>query len=410
MAEVILEHIEKRYGTQHHAVKDFNLHIEDREFMVFVGPSGCGKSTTLRMIAGLEDITDGILKIGDRVVNDVPPKDRDIAMVFQNYALYPHMNVYENMAFGLKLRKTPKEEIERRVRDAAKILQIEHLLGRKPKELSGGQRQRVAMGRAIVREPAVFLMDEPLSNLDAKLRVEMRSQINQLHRRLGATIVYVTHDQVEAMTLGNRIVVMRDGIIMQCDTPMNLYDFPQNKFVAGFIGSPSMNLLTGRVQDGQFMIGNDKVAAMGHLAESIKKYEGKEVLMGIRPEHLGLIGLTETPIGTNVLHGKVVVVEPLGAQTDLIVEIAGQDVTVKVEGQALVQPGDSIELVVDQTRLHAFDTTTEAAIDRGTALGKRGQADTPNLGYEYPGITKKGMQPMSSEDMLSKERITVSTD
>ncbi len=375
--------------------------------MVFVGPSGCGKSTTLRMIAGLEDISDGILKIGDRVVNDVPPKDRDIAMVFQNYALYPHMNVYENMAFGLKLRKTPKDEIERRVRDAAKILQIEHLLGRKPKELSGGQRQRVAMGRAIVREPAVFLMDEPLSNLDAKLRVEMRSQINQLHRRLGATIVYVTHDQVEAMTLGNRIVVMRDGLIMQVDTPMNLYDFPQNKFVAGFIGSPSMNLITGKVQNGQFMVGNDPVAAMGKLAQSLKAYEGKEVLMGIRPEHLGLIGLTETPVGTNVIHGKVVVVEPLGAQTDLIVEVAGQDVTVKVEGQALVQPGDDIELVVDQTRLHAFDTATELAIDRGTAIGKRGQADTPDLGYEYPGVTKKGAEAMLSKE---RERITISTE
>ncbi|CAM4392513.1 ABC transporter ATP-binding protein [Deinococcus marmoris] len=405
MAEVILEHIQKMYGSKQHAVKDFNLHIQDREFMVFVGPSGCGKSTTLRMIAGLEDISDGILKIGDRVVNDVPPKDRDIAMVFQNYALYPHMNVYENMAFGLKLRKTPKDEIERRVRDAAKILQIEHLLGRKPKELSGGQRQRVAMGRAIVREPAVFLMDEPLSNLDAKLRVEMRSQINQLHRRLGATIVYVTHDQVEAMTLGNRIVVMRDGLIMQVDTPMNLYDFPQNKFVAGFIGSPSMNLISGKVQNGQFMIGNDPVAAMGKLAQSLKAYEGKEVLMGIRPEHIGLIGLTETPVGTNVIRGKVVVVEPLGAQTDLIIEVAGQDVTVKVEGQALVQPGDEIELVIDQTRLHAFDTATELAIDRGTALGKRGQADTPDLGYEYPGVVKKG-----AEAMLSKERMSASSD
>ncbi len=405
MAEVILEHIDKMYGSKQHAVKDFNLHIEDREFMVFVGPSGCGKSTTLRMIAGLEDISDGILKIGDRVVNDVPPKDRDIAMVFQNYALYPHMNVYENMAFGLKLRKTPKEEIERRVRDAAKILQIEHLLGRKPKELSGGQRQRVAMGRAIVREPAVFLMDEPLSNLDAKLRVEMRSQINQLHRRLGATIVYVTHDQVEAMTLGNRIVVMRDGLIMQVDTPMNLYDFPQNKFVAGFIGSPSMNLLNARVQNGQFVVGNDRVDAMGKLAQSLKAYEGKEVSMGIRPEHIGLIGLTETPVGANVLHGKVVVVEPLGAQTDLIVEVAGQDLTVKVEGQALVQPGDEIELVIDQTRLHAFDSATELAIDRGKAIGKRGQADTPNLGYEYPGVPKKG-----AEAILSKETIVASSD
>lgn len=382
MAEVILEHINKRYGTKHHAVKDFNLHIEDREFMVFVGPSGCGKSTTLRMIAGLEDISDGILKIGNRVVNDVPPKDRDIAMVFQNYALYPHMNVYDNMAFGLKLRKTPKEEIDKRVRDAAKILQIEHLLGRKPKELSGGQRQRVAMGRAIVREPEVFLMDEPLSNLDAKLRVEMRSQINQLHRRLGATIVYVTHDQVEAMTLGNRIVVMKDGIIMQCDTPMNLYDFPQNKFVATFIGSPSMNLLTGRVVNGNFVIGKDSVTPIGRLAQSVKAFEGKEVMMGIRPEHLGVVGLTDLPHNNNLLHGIIVVVEPLGAQTDLIVEIAGQNVTVKVEGQALVQPGDAIELLVDQTRLHGFDNVTENAIDRGQPAGKRGQADTPGLGYE----------------------------
>ncbi|THF87884.1 sn-glycerol-3-phosphate ABC transporter ATP-binding protein UgpC [Deinococcus sp. KSM4-11] len=383
MAEVILEHINKRYGTKHHAVKDFNLHIADRELMVFVGPSGCGKSTTLRMIAGLEDISDGILKIGDRVVNDVPPKDRDIAMVFQNYALYPHMNVYENMAFGLKLRKTPKEEIDRRVRDAAKILQIEHLLGRKPKELSGGQRQRVAMGRAIVREPKVFLMDEPLSNLDAKLRVEMRSQISQLHRRLGATIVYVTHDQVEAMTLGNRIVVMRDGVIMQVDTPMNLYDFPQNKFVAGFIGSPSMNFLTGRVQNGNVVVGDGQVAPMGRLGQSLKAYEGKDVVLGIRPEHVGLPGISDLPVGTNQLKGTVVVVEPLGAQTDLIINVAGQDMTVKVEGQALVQPGDHIDILLDQTRLHAFDPATELAIDRGTPAGTRGQADTPGLGYEY---------------------------
>ncbi|WP_291429623.1 ABC transporter ATP-binding protein [Deinococcus sp.] len=383
MAEVILEHINKWYGTKQHAVKDFNLHIQDREFMVFVGPSGCGKSTTLRMIAGLEDISDGILKIGDRVVNDVPPKDRDIAMVFQNYALYPHMNVYDNMAFGLKLRKTPKDEIDRRVREAAKILQMEHLLGRKPKELSGGQRQRVAMGRAIVREPKVFLMDEPLSNLDAKLRVEMRSQISQLHRRLGATIVYVTHDQVEAMTLGNRIVVMRDGLIMQVDTPMNLYDFPQNKFVAGFIGSPSMNFVTATIQNGEFVIGQNRVAPMGRLAQSVKPHEGKEVFMGIRPEHVGVVGMSDLPQGTNVLKGQVVVVEPLGAQTDLIVDVNGQHLTVKVEGQATVLPGDPIELLIDQTRMHAFDTTSEAAIDRGTPTGTRGQADTPGLGYEY---------------------------
>ncbi|GHF73989.1 ABC transporter ATP-binding protein [Deinococcus ficus] len=385
MADVILEHIYKRYGTKQVAVKDFNLHIQDKELMVFVGPSGCGKSTTLRMIAGLEDISDGILKIGDRIVNDVPPKDRDIAMVFQNYALYPHMNVYENMAFGLKLRKTPRDEIDRRVRDAAKILQIDHLLGRKPKELSGGQRQRVAMGRAIVREPKVFLMDEPLSNLDAKLRVEMRSQISQLHRRLGATIVYVTHDQVEAMTLGNRIVVMREGVIMQVDTPMNLYDFPQNKFVAGFIGSPSMNFLTARVQNGEFTIGGSRIAAMGRLAESLRAFEGRDVIMGVRPEHLGVPGVTDIPQGVNHLRGKVIVVEPLGAQTDLIVNIGDEPIVVKVEGQAMVNVGDDIDLLVDQTRLHAFDPATEAAVDRGTPSGTRGQADTTGLGYEYPG-------------------------
>lgn len=384
MAEVILEHVNKYYGNEQHAVKDFNLHIADREFMVFVGPSGCGKSTTLRMIAGLEDISDGVLKIGDRVVNDVPPKDRDIAMVFQNYALYPHMNVYENMAFGLKLRKTPKEEIDKRVREAARILQIEHLLGRKPKELSGGQRQRVAMGRAIVREPSVFLMDEPLSNLDAKLRVEMRSQISQLHRRLGATIIYVTHDQVEAMTLGDRIVVMRDGLIMQVDTPMNLYDFPQNKFVAGFIGSPSMNFLQARVEGGEFVVGQSRVAPLGHLAQSLKAYEGREVLLGIRPEHVGLAGHSDLPRGQNVLRGQITVIESLGAQTDLMVDIGGQTLTAKVEGVTTLQPGDSAELLIDQTRLHAFDPQTEAAIDRGTPAGKRGQLDTPGLGYEYP--------------------------
>ncbi|EYB66658.1 Amino acid ABC transporter, ATPase, His/Glu/Gln/Arg/opine [Deinococcus phoenicis] len=399
MAEVVLENINKWYGTKQHAVQDFNLNIADREFMVFVGPSGCGKSTTLRMIAGLEDISSGVLRIGDRVVNDVPPKDRDIAMVFQNYALYPHMNVYENMAFGLKLRKTPKAEIDKRVRDAAKILQIEHLLGRKPKELSGGQRQRVAMGRAIVREPKVFLMDEPLSNLDAKLRVEMRAQISQLHRRLGATIIYVTHDQVEAMTLGNRIVVMRDGLIMQVDTPMNLYDFPQNRFVAGFIGSPSMNFLAARVQNGEFVVGGSRVAAMGRLAQSLRAYEGQEVYMGIRPEHVGVIGhgQTDIPQGTNVLRGKVVVVEPLGAQTDLLVDVDGQTLTAKLEGQAILQPGDDIELLLDQTRLHAFDHGTEVAIDRGTPTGTRGQADTLGLGYEYgaPSVSSEVSTPGS---------------
>ena len=246
------------------------------------------------------------------------------------------------------------------------------------------------MGRAIVREPKVFLMDEPLSNLDAKLRVEMRSQISQLHRRLGATIIYVTHDQVEAMTLGDRIVVMRDGVIMQVDTPMNLYDFPQNKFVAGFIGSPSMNFLTSRVQNGEFVVGGSRVAPMGRLAQSLKSYEGKEVYLGIRPEHIGVAGQTDIPRGVNVLRGKVVVVEPLGAQTDLIIDVDGQQVTAKVEGQAALEPGDDIELLIDQTRLHAFDYASEVAIDRGTPTGKRGQADTVGLGYEYgtPGTSQ----------------------
>ncbi|HZW27289.1 MAG TPA: ABC transporter ATP-binding protein, partial [Trueperaceae bacterium] len=250
MAEVVLENVYKRFGNVT-AVADFNLHIQDQEFMVFVGPSGCGKTTTLRMIAGLEEISEGTIRIGDRVVNDVPPKDRDIAMVFQNYALYPHMNVYQNMSFGLRLRRTPKAEIDKRVREAAGILQIEHLLDRRPRELSGGQRQRVALGRAIVREPKVFLMDEPLSNLDAKLRVEMRASISKLHQRLGVTTIYVTHDQVEAMTMGTRIVVMKDGYIQQVDTPINLYDRPTNKFAAGFIGSPAMNFMVGTVQDGR---------------------------------------------------------------------------------------------------------------------------------------------------------------
>ncbi|AZI42347.1 sn-glycerol-3-phosphate ABC transporter ATP-binding protein UgpC [Deinococcus psychrotolerans] len=406
MADVILEHVYKRYGKDSVAVSDFNLNVVDGEFMVFVGPSGCGKSTTLRMIAGLEDISDGILKIGDRVVNDVPPKDRDIAMVFQNYALYPHMNVYENMAFGLKLRKTPKDEIEKRVRDAAKILQIEHLLGRKPKELSGGQRQRVAMGRAIVREPKVFLMDEPLSNLDAKLRVEVRSQISQIHQRLGTTIIYVTHDQVEAMTLGNRIVVMKDGVMMQVDSPLNLYDYPQNKFVAGFIGSPSMNFLTARVQNGQFVVGNSKVSPRGPLAQSIKAYEGKEVFMGIRPEHIGVRGMTNIPEGENFLQGKVLVVEPLGAQTDFMLEVNGQTMVAKVEGHAHIKPGDVVDVVVDNVRLHAFDTVTEMAIDRGQPMGTRGQADS-NEGV----AGRAGNQTnMANQTSLTKEVIVASTD
>ncbi len=363
MANMSLEHVYKKYGKTV-AVTDFNLDIKDGEFIVFVGPSGCGKSTTLRMIAGLEEISDGLLKIDERIVNDVPPKDRDIAMVFQNYALYPHMNVYENMAFGLRLRKFPKDQIDKRVRDSAKILQIEHLLERKPKELSGGQRQRVALGRAIVREPKVFLMDEPLSNLDAKLRVEMRSQISKLHQRLKATTIYVTHDQIEAMTMGTRIVVMKDGFIQQVDTPLNLYDFPKNKFVAGFIGSPSMNFLTGTVK-GDMVTGEGfAVQTTGTLAESLKAQNGKQVWFGIRPEHLGLEGSTTIAGGNNRLTGKVEVVEPLGAETDLIVDINGQTVVVKVDGHARVKVGDTVNLFADQSRLHAFDLQSELAIGR----------------------------------------------
>ena len=367
MADMQLEHIYKRYGKTT-AVTDFNLDVKDREFIVFVGPSGCGKSTTLRMIAGLEEISDGLLKIDGRVVNDVPPKDRDIAMVFQNYALYPHMNVYENMAFGLRLRKVPKPEIDKRVRDGAKILQIEHLLERKPKELSGGQRQRVALGRAIVREPKVFLMDEPLSNLDAKLRVEMRSQISKLHQRLGVTTIYVTHDQIEAMTMGTRIVVMKDGFIQQVDTPLNLYDYPKNKFVAGFIGSPSMNFLTAnvRVEGGTVGFVNQgfAVQATGKLGEALQGYNGKQVWFGVRPEHLGLEGYTTIAAGNNKLQGLVEVVEPLGAETDLMVNIGGQSVTAKVDGHAPVKVGDTVTLLADLSRLHSFDLQTEAALGR----------------------------------------------
>ncbi len=363
MANMSLEHVYKKYGKVV-AVTDFNLDIKDGEFVVFVGPSGCGKSTTLRMIAGLEEISDGLLKIDERVVNDVPPKDRDIAMVFQNYALYPHMNVYENMAFGLRLRKFPKDQIDKRVRDSAKILQIEHLLERKPKELSGGQRQRVALGRAIVREPKVFLMDEPLSNLDAKLRVEMRSQISKLHQRLKATTIYVTHDQIEAMTMGTRIVVMKDGFIQQVDTPLNLYDYPKNKFVAGFIGSPSMNFLTGTAK-GDTIVGEGfSVQTNGALAEGLKALNGKQVWFGVRPEHLGLEGSTNIVGGSNKLTGRIEVVEPLGAETDLLVEIGGQTVVAKVDGHAKVKVGDMVTLFADQSRLHAFDLQSELAIGR----------------------------------------------
>jgi multiple sugar transport system ATP-binding protein len=359
VAEVILDHIYKRFGNVT-AVKDFNLHIQDEEFMVFVGPSGCGKTTTLRMVAGLEEISDGTLKIGDRVVNDVPPKDRDIAMVFQNYALYPHMNVHQNMSFGLRLRKTPKAEIETRVREAAQILQIEHLLERRPRELSGGQRQRVALGRAIVREPKVFLMDEPLSNLDAKLRVEMRASISKLHQNLGVTTIYVTHDQVEAMTMGTRIVVMKDGVIQQVDSPINLYDKPVNKFVGGFIGSPAMNFMTGTVQDGGMKGSGFEVTPDSQLAQKLQSYNGKKVYVGIRPENLGLRGHTSIPEANNVVNATVEVVEPLGAETHIIANVGGEgNIVARVDAHARVAAGDQIELLADPNFVQAFDVDVE---------------------------------------------------
>lgn len=365
MAKVKLDNIWRRFGKVV-AVKEFNLETKDGELVVFVGPSGCGKTTTLRMIAGLEEISEGTLYIGGRMVNDVPPKDRDIAMIFQNYALYPHMNVYENMAFGLRLRKVPRVDIDRRVKGAARILQIEHLLQRKPRELSGGQRQRVAMGRAIVREPKIFLMDEPLSNLDAKLRVEMRAEISKLQQRLGVTTIYVTHDQIEAMTLGHRIVVMRDGEVQQTASPLMLYGFPANKFVAGFIGSPSMNF----VQAGVSMQGDTaylsttsfKIKGNPLMSSNLKAYNGKQIWIGVRPEHLGLKGHTNVKENENTLVGEVEVVEPLGPETEIHVGVDGTLITARIGGYAMVKPGDRVELLVQLDHLHAFDTESERAI------------------------------------------------
>ena len=336
MASLSLKHINKVYPNGFEAVKDFNLEIADKEFIIFVGPSGCGKSTTLRMVAGLEEITSGELKIGDKVVNDVEPKDRDIAMVFQNYALYPHMTVYDNMAFGLKLRKVPKPEIDKMVREAAKILDLEKLLDRKPKALSGGQRQRVAMGRAIVRNPKVFLMDEPLSNLDAKLRGQMRIEISKLHQRLGTTIIYVTHDQTEAMTLGTRIVVMNAGVVQQVDTPRKLYDEPCNLFVAGFIGSPQMNFLDAKCEvNGDKVLLNVGPAKIELPPAKAKKlidggYAGKTVVLGIRPEdvHDEPMFIASSP--NTVIEATIRVYEMLGAEVYLHFDYEGATMTAQI--------------------------------------------------------------------------------
>ncbi|WP_455650080.1 ABC transporter ATP-binding protein [Enterocloster citroniae] len=368
MASLLLKNVTKKYPNGFVAVKDFNLTIEDKEFIIFVGPSGCGKSTTLRMIAGLEDISSGELYIDDKLVNDVEPKDRDIAMVFQNYALYPHMSVYDNMAFGLKLRKTPKAEIDEKVHNAARILDLEHLLDRKPKALSGGQRQRVAMGRAIVRSPKVFLMDEPLSNLDAKLRGQMRVEISKLHQRLETTIIYVTHDQTEAMTLGTRIVVMKDGVVQQVDSPQNLYDKPCNKFVAGFIGAPQMNMIEAVVgksgSDITLTFGEHTVALPEGKAKKLEGagYVGKTVVLGIRPEDLH----DEEPFlamsPKSVFDATVRVYEMLGSEVLLYFDIEDADFTAKVNPRTTARPGDTIQLAMDLEKIHVFDKDTELVI------------------------------------------------
>ena len=356
MAGLTLKNIYKIYDGNVTAVIDFNLDIEDKEFIIMVGPSGCGKSTTLRMIAGLEEISKGELYIGDKLVNDVEPKDRDIAMVFQNYALYPHMTVYKNMAFGLKLRKVPKDIIDQKVREAAKILDIEHLLDRKPAALSGGQRQRVALGRAIVREPKVFLMDEPLSNLDAKLRVQMRAEITKLHQKLQTTVIYVTHDQTEALTMGTRIIVMKDGFVQQIGAPLYLYNNPINKFVAGFIGTPPMNFLTVKVLErgGKIVCdeGSFEITPTEAQAACLKDYVDKEVSFGIRPED---VQYSAQPVGKDNMQMKIVNKEPLGAETHLyLVSNKGQQLIAKTNANAEFRLGDTINVVPNMEKAKFF--------------------------------------------------------
>ncbi|HOV12731.1 MAG TPA: sn-glycerol-3-phosphate ABC transporter ATP-binding protein UgpC [Spirochaetota bacterium] len=361
MARVLLKNVDKIYPGNVHVVKNNTIDIKDGEFCVFVGPSGCGKSTTLRMIAGLEEISSGELFIDDKLMNNVPPKDRDIGMVFQNYALYPHMTVYENMAFGLKIRKFPKEDIEKRVMEAAKILHIESLLDRKPKALSGGQRQRVAMGRTIVRKPKVFLFDEPLSNLDAKLRVTMRAEISRLHHKLGNTMVYVTHDQTEAMTMADKIVVMYNGYCQQIDTPLNLYNFPTNKFVAGFIGSPSMNFINCKVKDnGSNIVVEHQdftITPTKEHQEKLKPYLNKEITFGIRPEDIELD--TSNP---NKIKAIVDVVEPLGAETYLYLSTPNDtQMLARIDPHHQVKVGDKIDLGITINKAHYFNPVPETS-------------------------------------------------
>ncbi|MBO4343902.1 MAG: sn-glycerol-3-phosphate ABC transporter ATP-binding protein UgpC [Clostridia bacterium] len=369
MASVTLKHIFKKYPGGVTAVNDFSLEIKDKEFIILVGPSGCGKSTTLRMIAGLEEITEGELYIGDKIVNDVAPKDRDIAMVFQNYALYPHMTVFENMAFGLKLRKMPKDEIKKRVEEAARILDIAHLLDRRPKALSGGQRQRVALGRAIVREPKVFLLDEPLSNLDAKLRAAMRTELTKLHKNLGTTFVYVTHDQTEAMTMASRIVVMKDGIIQQVDTPQNLYDMPCNIFVAGFIGTPQMNFIKSTIsKEGSDLYANFanckfKLPAEKSESPELNEYVGKEVIMGIRPEAIHDEPMYLSTFTDWTADAMVDVTELMGAEIYLYLSMGEDDnLIARVSSRSKAKSGDTIKVAFDITHAHFFDKDTERCI------------------------------------------------
>lgn len=342
--------------SQVHIVKNAELKIKDGEFVVLVGPSGCGKSTTLRMIAGLEDATSGDIVIGDRVVNNVSPKERDIAMVFQSYALYPHMSVFENMAFGLRLRNLPEQEIVKAVNQASELLGLEKLLQRKPKELSGGQRQRVAMGRAIVRKPQVYLMDEPLSNLDAKLRVQMRAELQKMHRRLGVTTVYVTHDQVEAMTLGDRIVIMKDGIIQQADSPLNLYERPSNLYVAGFIGTPSMNFIPVTLQDGELIASGFRVHLPEDRRGEVGSYNGKALVLGVRPQDL-----TDAP-SSLTMQANVEVIEPLGSENYLYCSAGKDMVAARVDGRSSVRAGDSVTLGFKPEQFHLFDAASEQAI------------------------------------------------
>jgi multiple sugar transport system ATP-binding protein len=363
MAQVMLKALNKKYDEVH-AVKDVNLHIRDKEFMVLVGPSGCGKSTTLRMVAGLEEITAGEIHIGDRVVNDLPPKDRDIAMVFQNYALYPHMSVYDNMAFGLKMRKFPRAEIEKRVKDAADILGIQELLKRKPRQLSGGQRQRVAVGRAIVRHPQVFLFDEPLSNLDAKLRVQMRVELKKLHDRLETTAIYVTHDQVEAMTLGDRVVVMKDGWIQQVGEPLELYGQPTNKFVAGFIGSPAMNFIDVAINEANGQVVAEaqglRLLVPPAKAAALRAYKGQQIALGVRPEDVHVA--TGADAAHHSFDAAVEVVEPLGSEILLDVRIGRGTIVARVEPSVRVKVHETVKLAVNADKLHFFDAKTEQSV------------------------------------------------